>query len=556
MHTPERIDALYRVDARAAARALEALRLTLKGCITKSLAAIAVPFALFFVSDAIEAALPPGAGVAVGAVSFILIFAGVAFAGFRYLVPGMTAYTNYKGRFKQEVVSAIFSIVNPSGTYAPAQGIAEADFEAPGLFNSRGAFKSDDRVRGDRPDAVEAAEVSRRYATGGKNSTTVVVFHGLFFHLDFNKALRGVTLVEPADAAANQRGNRDGLTRVSLESPDFERMFAVYVSDDVEARYVLTPALMEHIMALRQRTGKPLFLGFKGHRAYLGVHYGRALFEPGIASTTSRESIREMAEHFALAEHVVQELDLNTRIWTKGVDDTLLRRPDDAAASAIDAAAASGTLTEATLWTAATAALGGLNDDGGEALVARPGSTSVQIDAAGAGLAVRYPIGPGFLVAAGLSALSLAIGVAALRQLPTTIGLGGVGPLLQQMPPVPVVTGWVEDNPVPWLAGCSVLGGLATLGSIIRVRRVEIGPGAVRVWRGLRPFPRTYPRPPYDRVIRIEKSVHIGKADGVNLINPTASPMLTAEESRWVAAEMRRAMKATASSTPAATSGG
>ena len=547
MHPPERIDALYESTLEPRLRALEALRLTLKGYITKCLAAIAVPFALFFVSDVIGLALPPGAGLAVGAVSFILIFVGVAFAGFRYLVPGMTVYANYKGRFKQEVVSAIFSIVNPAGTYAPAHGIAEADFEAPGIFNSRGAFKSDDRVRGligQTP--FEAAEVSRRYATGGKNSTTVVVFHGLFFHLDFNKALRGVTIVEPADAAANQRGHRDGLTRVSLESPDFERMFAVYASDDVEARYVLTPALMEHIMALRQRTGKPLFLGFKGHRAYLGVHYGRALFEPGIASTTSRESIREMAEHFALAEHVVQELDLNTRIWTKGVDDALLRRPDDAAVSAIDAAAATGTLTEATLWTAATAALGGLNDDDGEALVARPGSTSVQIDAAGAGLAVRYPIGAGFLVAAGLSALSLAIGMAALRQLPTTIGLGPIGPLLQQMPPVPVVTGWVADNPIPWLAGCSVLGGFATLGWIIRVRRVEIGPGAVRVWRGLRPVPRTYPRPPYDRVIRIEKSVHIGKADGVNLINPTASPMLTAEESRWVAAEMRRAMKATA----------
>ena len=44
-------------------------------------------------------------------------------------------------------------------------------------------------------------EVRRVYSTGsGKNSTTHVVFEGLFFHLDFNKALNGTTLVQPESA--------------------------------------------------------------------------------------------------------------------------------------------------------------------------------------------------------------------------------------------------------------------------------------------------------------------------------------------------------------------
>jgi hypothetical protein len=78
---------------------------------------------------------------------------------------------------------------------------------------------------------------------------------------------------------------------------------------------------------------------------------------------------------------------------------------------------------------------------------------------------------------------------------------------------------------------------------ITRVRRVEITPDAVRVWRGLRPVPRTYSRPEYGKVVKLETAVYVGKTEGLNLINPTASPMLSKDEASWVAAEMRRGLR-------------
>jgi hypothetical protein len=504
-----------------------------------------VPFALFFLSDVFTAGLSGGGGMLVTLGSFGLIFAGVLVAGFKFLIPGFTAYTNYKARFKHDVVAEIFKIVSPSAAYSPMQGVARADFDEPGLFNTRGGFTSDDLVRGTIGQTpFEAAEVRRSYTTGGKNSTTIVVFHGLFFHLDFNKQLRGVTIVEPEDASPSQRGDRRGLVKVALENPDFERAFAVRASDEVEARYILTPAMMEQILALRARAGKLLFLAFKNHRAYIGVHYGRALFEPGIAFTTSLESIQEMAAHFELAEGVIHELDLNTRIWTKGVDDSLLKRADDQPASSLEHAMATGTLTEANLWKLATASIDGMNDDDGGPVVARPAAPWAQVESSPTGLVVHYPFGIGFLIALLLSVGSATLGLAALRALAATTGLGSLGALLQDIPVMPVAADLVAAHPVPWLAGCVVLGGFTTLGWTARVRRVEIAPDAVRVWRGFRPFPRAYPRPPYDRVIRVERAVHVGKSEGLTLVNPTASPMLSLEEARWVAAEMRRAMRA------------
>ena len=68
-----------------------------------------------------------------------------------------------------------------------------------GVFQDRGSYHTDDRVRGRIGQTpFEAAEVKRQYSTGsGKNSRTYTVFHGLFFHLDFNKSLSGVTFVTP-----------------------------------------------------------------------------------------------------------------------------------------------------------------------------------------------------------------------------------------------------------------------------------------------------------------------------------------------------------------------
>ena len=37
-----------------------------------------------------------------------------------------------------------------------------------------------------------------------------------------------------------------------LEDPEFERHFAVYADDEVEARMVLTPAMMRKLTALRK----------------------------------------------------------------------------------------------------------------------------------------------------------------------------------------------------------------------------------------------------------------------------------------------------------------
>ena len=65
MTTPEHIEELYHSTLEPRIRALESLRLSLKGYITKGLICIGIPFAIFFLSDFFTFGLSPAATIAV-----------------------------------------------------------------------------------------------------------------------------------------------------------------------------------------------------------------------------------------------------------------------------------------------------------------------------------------------------------------------------------------------------------------------------------------------------------------------------------------------------------
>ena len=105
---------------------------------------------------------------------------------------------------------------------------------------------------------------------------------------------------------------------VSLENPDFEKSFAVYSQDQIEARYLLTPALMEKILEFKNKSAKNIQLSFVNSRLFVTLPYIIDLFEPKIfGEIIGLENIREYYEDLNLAVSLVEELNLNTRIWTK-----------------------------------------------------------------------------------------------------------------------------------------------------------------------------------------------------------------------------------------------
>jgi Protein of unknown function (DUF3137) len=540
-----RIDAFYDATLKPKLDAIDDRRRQVRWLITKSLLIVLAPIGFLIAGDLLDTILPFNSSAGTVAIGFLWLVAALVFVLIKYLLPGITAYANYRGRFKQDIVAEIFKAVCPTASYDSLQGITEAVFDASGLFNTRGAFESDDRVRGRIGDTpFEASEVGRAYRTGtGKNSRSYVVFRGLFFHLDFRRRLNGVTLIDPERVQSHQIGHREGMTVVTLDHPAFEKEFTVHASDESEARALLTPAMMDQLLTLRRQAGKPVFLAFNDRRAYVGVHYDRTLFEPGVAQTTSKAAVREIAEHFALVETIVRELTVNARGSAVEADDSLLRGPgiEPHALSRL-AVERAGTLTTSDLWAAANASIDDSAKDG-VALAPRPEGTGIVLEQGPESLSITYGLRLGFWVMFAISLCGALLASSALRAPNAPPWASPASAWVRTLPPVPWLDAFAADAPMPWMIVGSVVAVLFALVWTGYVRRVSVDLDRIRIYRGLRPFPRVYRRPLYGRAIRIKTALYIAKSDGMHMMNPTASPVLTEPEAQWLVSEMKRTLR-------------
>lgn len=107
------------------------------------------------------------------------------------------------------------------------------------------------------------------------------VFRGQLIRMHFPREFLGITVVRRDAGVFNALGGGLGLERVGLEDPVFEKAFEVWGNDQVEARYILHPVLMQRLLDLESvLKGKRLRCAFENGDLLVAVEGGN-LFEPG-----------------------------------------------------------------------------------------------------------------------------------------------------------------------------------------------------------------------------------------------------------------------------------
>ena len=232
---------------------------------------------------------------------------------------------HYKKQVTQNVVSRLVKFLMPNLHYEPYHKIPMETFLLAGLFTQKlSEYHGQNKVSGTIGKTVITFSEIQAVTKGHKSEDTF--FKGLFFVADFNKPFRTRTVVLP-DIAENMLGafgqtlqslNLNQPSLVKLEDPEFERDFVVYGEDQIEARYILSPALMERILAYRKKYDKCIRLSFTGSRVFIAIHASYPLFYPKVSvSLFDYDQIREYCQILQMALDVVDVLNLNTRIWTK-----------------------------------------------------------------------------------------------------------------------------------------------------------------------------------------------------------------------------------------------
>lgn len=259
-------------------------------------------------------------------VLFVLIIAAIVF-----FVKGAVRYLKFRSEYKSSVVKKVVQFINPKYLYDANKHISLNDFIMSKLgSNMVNKAIGDDYVCGkidktvfEFSELVAQNEYETTDSEGKKVKQTDTHFNGLFFLADFNKHIQGETFVMPDTVErllgkfgqSLQKSSKGDL--VKLENPEFEKYFAVFSTNQTEARYILTPTMMEGMVNIRKKIGKNFYFSFVGERVYCGIEFNQALFEASIFRPVSFKDVEFMHSLFTLIETIVTEMNLNTRIWTK-----------------------------------------------------------------------------------------------------------------------------------------------------------------------------------------------------------------------------------------------
>jgi hypothetical protein len=252
--------------------------------------------------------------------------------------------TEWRNTFKYRVMARLVKLFHPSLNYYPHRAIAEQEYHLSMLFHNSpdpDRYRGEDYIEGviDKTD-IRLSELHTEYrqvtydSKGRRREHWVTIFRGLFISADFHKHFHGVTLVLPdteqswlggfgqwLQSISAKLGNQPG-ELVKMEDPEFERLFKVFSTDQVEARYILTPNMIRRIVEFRNRTKSQVRLSFIASRVFVAISTYHNYFEPPSLFAPADKlldpsTLAQYFEELKFALAVVDELNLNTRIWTK-----------------------------------------------------------------------------------------------------------------------------------------------------------------------------------------------------------------------------------------------
>ncbi len=275
-------------------------------------------------------------GIALLPVLAFLWFAPIGLGDFKFFISifavgglgawGYVPINDAKKAIKVGINSAIareFGIsydceVTPGEEYTAAQNY--------GLVPSSDRKNFEDRwfgsLEGHGFDLYEAHLEERRGS--GKNRRWVTVFRGAIIQLEFGRKFHSTTLLQRKGKHKKWLGFGGRKDHVTLHGhrldyvdqvhPDFEDVFEVWSDDQVEARVLIHPSYVEHLLALeRAFHGDAVRALFKGGQVLLAVESGN-LFESGSMSASEDETrVAEAAEQFGAMARLALAINQNDR---------------------------------------------------------------------------------------------------------------------------------------------------------------------------------------------------------------------------------------------------
>ncbi len=253
-------------------------------------------------------------------VSSITLIIFIFFSLSMFIIPGVTPIMKLKSNVKKRFMEKICGFFN-------FQYRLRADSSPVGLFRRLNIIpeydisSSEDQITGQYGRVhFKLVEVDLKKKKGsGDTRRYVTVFRGLLLQYTFPKKFKGVTIVKKDRGVVGNVFNKkmSSCKRVALEDIRFEKIFEVYGTDQVEARYLLTPTFMEHLSNLSKAfKSKSLQLAFHGGELLIALQIKKNMFEMESLfkkNLADPSRFQQLLHEFDLIFEIVDILNLQTR---------------------------------------------------------------------------------------------------------------------------------------------------------------------------------------------------------------------------------------------------
>lgn len=142
------------------------------------------------------------------------------------------------------------------------------------------------------------------------------IFRGLFFIAKFPKSFAKRTFILPNKFSNKITPQSWRGKRINLEDSEFNRLFSVYGDSQLESRYILSTNLMDRLVQFQKKARRNIYISFIEGHVCIAIRYYHNLFEPKLfTSMLSFAPLREYFENLQLIMGIVQDLNLNQKIW-------------------------------------------------------------------------------------------------------------------------------------------------------------------------------------------------------------------------------------------------
>ena len=274
----------------------------------------------------------------------ILIVAVVIFLWYRYWSKSRSLF---RSLFKQTIVAplmqAMLELISlPNETddyeyvceYSPEERIDDDWIKSSRLFDiDIDKIYGEDLFRGKLglTDFMfsELRLVQKQHSTDSKGNTTttyVDVFKGVLFIADFHKDFDGITILDSNVGSGGFFGKMLGRLRsttykapikISLENEQFNRMFQVRTTDEIKAKYLLPSNMMERIAEFKKKRKDLISISFVDSYMCVSLWSQKNYFEAKMSRAVTDETLQSIYEDLKFFFGLIEEFDLNKRIWGK-----------------------------------------------------------------------------------------------------------------------------------------------------------------------------------------------------------------------------------------------